>query len=166
MTDRRLLIAALGLAALIVAKVALNVVANPLDTIREDLATALDEVPSNAPLLDDGRADFARWMQDIEAVPSLWQELVAPSEPPAPPPPPKPKAPSLAKMLATVSIGKGQIGMTKIKVFTPQSPRGRWLQVGAEINGCTLESFTREEAIFSYYWEEGGQVLEVAMARE
>jgi hypothetical protein len=166
MMKRPTMIAVLGITALILLKVALNTLVNPMDRVRDDVAAALADIPANAPLDSDEGQDYARWEKDIRAVPTLWQEIIAPPPPAPPKPPPKPSAPDLAKMLANISIGKGQIGKTKIRVLTPDAPRGRWMKTGDVINGCTLESFTRKEAIFTYYWEDGGKILEVALLRE
>ena len=166
MMERRTAIFIFGIAALVLAKVVLNIFVSPMDRIRDNVAASLAEIPANAPLSNGAGQDYALWARDIKAVPSLWQEIVAPPPPPPPKAPPKASAPNLAEMLADVSIGKGQIGKTKIRVVTPEAPRGRWLQIGDAVNGCTLESFTRKEAIFTYYWEDGGKILEVALLRE
>lgn len=152
-------------AALILVRVLMNLVIDPLHGTRQELARALAGVPPNAPLNDMGVTDFERLSRDIQAAPLLWQGLVAPPPPPPPPPPKMPSAPDLAEILNGVQVGKEQIGTTKIKVFTPEDKRGVWLEIGDLVKGCTLISFTREEAVFTYVWEEGGQTLEIALPR-
>jgi len=139
---------------------------NPMSDARASLARSLKEVPEQAPLGDHSGQDYAQLMQRIDRAPHLWQELIAPPPAPAPAPPPKPNAPDMDAMLADINVGKAQIGTTKIKVFTPESPRGDWVSLGTVINGCTLESFTSEEAIFRYYWEAGDETLRLAIPRQ
>ncbi len=166
MTKRHASIFAVGIAGLLIAKVLLNMVVSPMDVKRQELADALAEVPSHALLADDEATDFELMVKDLRDAPALWTELVPPPPPAPPPPPPKPQAPDLAEMLSAIEVGRGQIGTTKIKITTPDSPRGTWLQLGEHIGGCTLESFTREEAIFSFFWEEGDETLHITLPRK
>lgn len=141
-------------------------VVNPMDQERLALTEALDAIPAQAPLDDHRGQDYAQVMQRIDRVPHLWQELVAPPPAPAPTAPPRPNAPDLDAMLSDINVGKAQIGTTKIKIFSPESPRGEWVSLGAVINGCTLESFTSDEAVFRYYWEAGDETLRLAIPRQ
>jgi len=162
MMNSRATYIALAVGTLILARVLMNLVSDPLGHVREDLAQSLAEVPANAPLHGGGGIDFARIQQDITAVPTLWRPVIAP----AAPPPPTRATPDLAEMLAEVRVGREQIGTAKIKVFTPEAPRGAWIEIGDMVNGCTLASFTRDEAVFAHTWAAGGATLEITLPRK
>ncbi|MBL7646777.1 MAG: hypothetical protein JNK74_11365 [Candidatus Hydrogenedentes bacterium] len=156
----------LALCALIVLRILFQSFANPMDEIRADLARELAQAPAGLGSGGEGQ-DFAALQNRIARRASLWRELIAaPAEPQkAPEAPAGPKAPNLAERLKEVSIGRGQIGTNKIRVHTPEAPDGQWMAIGAAINGCTLESFTRDEAIFTYDWKAGGKKLSIALPR-
>lgn len=165
MTTRHVDIAAVAIACLILARVALNMVVSPMDRVRNDIAASLAAIPEETAGSAGAIEDFERIAQDLEARPALWEQVVPPAPPPAPPPPPTPNAPDLAAMLQDISVGRAQIGSTKIKVFGPEFPHGEWFAIGDSINGCTLASFTRDEAVFSYFWEKGNRELTLALPR-
>lgn len=153
---------------LIAAKIILNLFMSPADAVRAELEEALAQVPARAPLSGGEDPDFAALCNPILDKPSLWHEVVGP--PPAAPraapaAPPVPAAPDVAGMLKDLGMAPGQIGEDKMRVIPPGAPDGAWMAVGDTFNGCTLESFTREEAVFSYYWKEGDKVLTVAIER-
>ena len=158
-----------GAIVLVVAlKMLLNLFMSPADAVRAELAAELATVPDHAPLSGAGSEDYAALCNPILSKPSLWHELVAA---PAPPPAPKaaapapPNAPDVAGMLKELGMVRGQIGGNKMRVVTPEAPEGTWMAVGDSFNGCTLESFTREEAVFRYSWKEGGRDLRVTLPR-
>ncbi len=157
---------ALTVSVLIAVWILFHMVANPMDDVRADLARELAQAPASG--ASGGEAlEFAALQNRIAGRPSLWRELVAAPE--APPEAPAvsagPSEPNLATILKDVSMGRGQIGANKIRVHTPEAPDGQWMAIGAAINGCTLESFTRDEAIFTYDWKEGGKKLSIALPR-
>ena len=156
----------LALCALIVLRILFQTFANPMDEIRADLARELAQTPAGVGTGGDGQ-DFAALQNRIARRSSLWRELIAAPAAPqkAPETPAGPKAPNLAERLKDVSIGRGQIGTNKIRVHTPEAPDGQWMAIGASINGCTLDSFTPEEAIFTYDWKAGGKKLSIALPR-
>ncbi len=166
MTFRHFKQGAIALTALLLLLTLYRGALNPMNQERDALKRALAEIPAQAPLDDHPGQDYARLMQRIDRAPHLWQALVAPPPAPAVAPPPKASAPDLDAMLADIRVSKAQIGTTKIKIFTPESPRGEWIRLGTVINGCTLESFTGDEAIFSYYWKAGDETLRLAIPRE
>lgn len=154
------------IAALIMLWILLHTVANPMDDVRAELARELAQVPEGAGSGAEG-LEFAALQNSIAGRPSLWRELIAAPE--APPEAPVvdagPSAPNLADRLKDISIGRGQIGTNKIRILTPDAPEGEWMAIGTTINGCTLDSFTRDEAIFTYDWKEGGKKLSIALPR-
>jgi len=157
---------ALAISALIVLWIVLHMVVNPMDEVRADLARELAQVPASGASGGEG-LEFAALQNRIAGRPSLWRELI--DAPEAPPEVPVvnagPSEPNLATLLKDVSMGRGQIGTNKIRVHTPEAPEGQWMAIGAAINGCTLDSFTRDEAIFTYDWKEGGKKLSIALPR-
>jgi hypothetical protein len=154
------------ISALIVLRILLHTAVNPMDDVRADLARELAQVPASGASGGEG-LEFAALQNRIAGRPSLWRELIAAPE--APPEAPAvnagPSAPNLADRLKDVSMGRGQIGTNKIRVHTPDAPEGQWMSIGTAINGCTLDSFTRDEAIFTYDWKEGGKKLSIALPR-
>lgn len=153
------------IAALIVLRMLLYTVVNPMDRVRADLARERAQVPVSGASGAEG-LEFAALQNTIAGRPSLWRELIPlPEEPEAPTVPTGPSAPNLADRLKGVSIGRGQIGTNKIRVLTPDAPEGQWMAIGSTLNGCTLDSFTRDEVIFTYDWKEGGKKLSIALPR-
>jgi hypothetical protein len=150
----------------ILARIALYTAVNPMDAVRADLDRELAQVPEAGTGGGD-EFDYAEIQQTIAARPTLWRELVAM---PAPAPeatkaPVGPKAPDLNALLKGVSIGRGQIGENKVRVLTPEAPNGQWVAVGAQIKGCTLESISAKEVVFTYKWKEGKKSLSLALPR-
>lgn len=155
-----------ALAALILARIVLNTIMNPMDTLRADLAREVAQASTDRVPLEDNN-DYAALQNDIAARPTLWKELVeaptAPLETPASPV--QAKKPDLGAMLKGVKIDRGQIGENKVRVITPEAPKGQWVVVGTVINGCTLASFNAEGVTFTYHWKEGGQDLHLTLPR-
>lgn len=154
------------IAVLLLLRLVFNAVLNPLDTVRRDLARELEQVPGAAHARSDG-PEYAALQNAIAARPALWNALIAPPEVPVetPAPTPGPTPPNMDKLLEGVSIGRGQIGENKIRVITPDAPDGQWMAIGTEIKGCRLDSFTRDEAIFTYDWKAGGKKLSLSLPR-
>lgn len=158
------------LVVLIAAKMVLDLVMSPADVVRAELAAELAKVPERAPLSGADDRDFAALCNPVLEKPSLWRELIPP---PPPPPAPeakpvvaaRPDAPDLATLLNGLVLRPGQIGQNKMQVVTPAHPEGAWMAIGDTFNGCVLESFSREEAVFSYFWKEGNEELQVTMPR-
>ena len=168
--ERRLTQVVGALVLIIVGKMALNLVVSPADTVRAELAAELAQVPDRAPMTGAGDRDFAALCNPVLEKPALWQELIAPPPPPPAPetkpaPPAAPNAPDLKALLGGLTMRPGQIGRDKMNVITPARPGGDWMTIGDAYNGCVLESFTREEAVFRYFWEEGNQELRVTVPR-
>ncbi len=159
-----------AIVALIAAKILLNLIVSPADGVRAELAAELENIPDHAPLARTDDQDFAALFNPVLEKPSLWREVIAP--PPAPPaeevapaPAAAPNAPDLKAMLGGLVLRPGQIGQDKMKVIVPSHPDGAWMALGDTFNGCVLESFSRQEAVFSYYWEEGKETLRIALSR-
>lgn len=157
---------AVVISALIALRILFLTVANPMDGVRADLARELAQVPASGASGTES-LEFAALQNRIAGRPSLSRELIAAPEAPAEAPVviADPIAPNLADRLKDISIGRGQIGTNKIRVLTPDAPEGEWMAIGTTVNGCTLDSFTRDEAIFTYDWKEGGKKLSIALPR-
>lgn len=156
----------IAVSVLIAARILFGLIVNPMNGVRADLDRELAQVPVGT---GSGGAhnDFAAIQNTLAARPTLWRELI-----PAPEAPPDnpveavgPNAPDLAALLKDVSVGRGQIGDSKIRLHTPGAPKGEWVAVGTVINGCTLASFTPEKVTFTYKWKEGGKELSIALPR-
>lgn len=164
----KLTLAAFGIAGLIAAKILLDFVFNPMNAVRADLAEELSKVPAHASVEEATEHDYAVLHNTIAAKPSLWQELVAPAArpaPKAPPAPPPAEAPDVAAMLKDLGMAPGQIGKDRMRVIPPGRPKGDWMRIGDTFNGCKLVSFTRDEAVFSYYWEAKKKELKATLPR-
>lgn len=168
--ERRLAQLVAVIVLLIAARMLLNFVSGPAAIVRAELAAELAQVPDRAPMTGAGERDFAALCNPLLDKPGLWRALVAP--PPAPAAPEKkpaapvaPDAPDLAALLSGLTMRPGQIGRDKMNVITPSRPDGAWMAIGDAYNGCVLESFTREEAVFRYFWEEGDRDLRLTVRR-
>lgn len=154
------------ISAVILARILLFAVVNPMDAVRADLAMEVAQASGDTVPVGGG-SDYASLQNDIAARPSLWSELV--EAPPAAPEAPinavQVKKPDLAAMLKGVKIDRGQIGENKIRVITPETPKGQWVVVGTVIKGCTLASFNADGVTFTYHWKEGGQDLRLTLPR-
>jgi len=151
---------------LIGARILLGLVSNPMNGIRADLDRELTQVPVGVGTVR-AHNDFAAIQNTLAARAPLWKVLIPAPEAPKEEPvaAPGPKAPDLAALLKDVSVGRGQIGEGKIRLHTPEAPKGEWVAVGTVINGCTLDSFTQEKVIFTYKWKEGGKELSITLPR-
>ena len=157
---------AIAVSVLIAARILFGFIVNPMNGVRADLNRELTQVPVG---MGSGGShnDLVAIQNALAARPTLWRELI-----PAPEAPPEkpveavgPSAPDLAALLKDVSVGRGQIGDSKIRLHTPDAPKGEWVAVGTVINGCTLASFTPEKVVFTYKWKEGGKELSIALPR-
>jgi len=149
------LLGALAVAA-VLAFMVMNAVTDPLARERSWLETELRYV-DKVPIAEIGGGSNAdRWGKTILAQEFLWESLIPPPPPPPPKPPPKPKPPDIAKALEGVEASRAQIG-NKVKIITPDNPRGEWMALGETIKGATLEAITRTEVKFTMKWE-GGKV--------
>ena len=153
---------------LVAAKMLLNFIAGPARTVRAELAADLAQIPERAPRGGAPEPDYAALSNPILEKQSLWRELIAPAPLPprsAPKAPPPAAAPDLTRLLKDLVLAPGQIGKNRMRVLTPEHPDGKWMAIGESYNGCTLMSFTREEATFSHDWKAGGKKLTTTLPR-
>ncbi len=141
---------------------AYNGISDPLAPQRAWLAGELAQVDARGEIRPTALS--SAWQQSIAEKPTAWMAITKE------PPPPKAKVPilippNLKEMLGEIIVSKAQIG-DKIRVITPQAPRGEWLIVGATINGCTLAKFDRESATFTHEWKEGNKTLSITLPRD
>lgn len=151
---------------LLVARILFYVVANPINVERTALMREIEQIPGSGVAGVSG-LDYAAIQNTIMSRPALWSELV--SAPPLPPEPPLarpvPEAPDLTVLLKGVTVERGQIGDDKVRLVTPDAPKGAWFAKGTQINGCVLESFTEDVVKFTYEWKEGGKKLSLNLPR-
>ncbi|MFM1918395.1 MAG: hypothetical protein RLZZ303_29 [Candidatus Hydrogenedentota bacterium] len=163
MFDRNFTLAAIVVCLPFAGAMLYNGVSDPLKDerawLRAEMAQAT--VPGErAALKEDGN-----WQDGLARRPGAWTSITREPPPPPPPPPEKPQEPNVREMLKEVYVTRAQIG-DKIRVISPNAPRGEWLVVGAAINGCVLTSFDKESATFSYEWKEGRKTINVKIPRE
>lgn len=140
-----------------------NGISDPLASQRAWLSGELAQVDARGEIQTSALS--SAWQQSIAGKPSAWMSITKEPPPPEPPKPEAPTPPNLKEMLGEIIVSKAQIG-DKIRVMTPQAPRGEWLIVGATINGCTLAKFDRESATFTHEWKEGGKTLSITLPRQ
>lgn len=138
------------------------------DVKREDralLEQRLAAVPKHAAAEETMDWPWAEWEQNITANAKLWSGLVPPPPPPAPPPPPPPQRPDMAAMLKDVYPTRRGVG-NKVRIVTPQNPRGDYYSVGDAINGCTIERVEKTEVVFTLVWPAKNEVLTYSLPRQ
>ncbi len=127
-----------------------NYLSDPLATERVQLARDLKQIPKEEPLPEPEEPPYQEWHDAIMSRSAVWDALIAPPPPPPPPPPVVPKCPDIYELLDGVRPTKTQMGKKKIKLVTPDNAKGSFVAVGDKVKGCTLESFDRKQATFSY----------------
>lgn len=163
--QRILLILGCGILAAILVLIAMSIVSDPLGAKRAQLAQDLQNVPAVMEFPEATPLPFSEWEGVISDKIGVWDALVPPPPPPKPPPPPPPTPPDIRKMLEGVKASKHQVG-SKVKIITPESPRGTFYEAGDTVKGCTLKSFDRNAVTFSFFWREGNKELSHVIARE
>ncbi|HOC74199.1 MAG TPA: hypothetical protein PKL54_15400, partial [Candidatus Hydrogenedentes bacterium] len=58
-----------------------------------------------------------------------------------------------------------QVGQ-KVKLVTPQSPRGVFVGVGDDVNGLKVKSIEKTGIVLSFLWKEKQEELTVTLPRE
>lgn len=137
----------------------LHFISDPMGKSRMALANELKRIPQNVefPAADDW--PFDKWNENILSKSALFDALVPKPEPPKPPPPPPPTPPDLCQKLQGVTPTRMQIGKSKIKIITPDNPRGGFKSLGDKIADCTLADFDKQGAIFTFHWREGNKKM-------
>lgn len=157
---------AIGILILFVlSQIVMNFLFDPTEVRRQNLSRDLQSVPPSSRLSDSSNVDIDEWGQKIIDKKDLWKPLVPPPPPPPPPPPAPPKRPDVAQMLQGVKASRQQIGQ-KIKIFTPEEPRGVLVGVGDTVKGCKVQSFDRSTVTFVYFWQEGKEEIPYTINRE
>lgn len=155
--DRNFALASLVVCLPFVGAMLYNGVSDPLKDERAWLRSELAQ--ASAPVERAALKEVGNWQDGLARRPSAWTSITRE------PPPEKPQEPNVREMLKEVYVTRAQIG-DKIRVISPNAPRGEWLVVGAAINGCVLTSFDKESATFSYEWKEGRKTINVKIPRE
>lgn len=156
----------LGLLAVVLADIVINALGDPLADRRAELRERLAQVPNSIQVPDPEGWQFDKWQESLARKPGLWDALVPlpPEPPPAPPPPPKP--PDLKEILKGVRPTRQQIGGKKLKLITPEDPKGVWVAVGEQVKGCTLQSFDKERVTFALFWTQGNKEITYSIPRD
>ena len=137
-----------GVSLLSLGMILKNQLMNPMEFRKLELdreinflaAKPMDEVLTPA-------VNYRQLKKELSSHPRLWRELV-------PPPPPKkvaPKGPDFVKLLTGVRASKRQVkvGNTiKVRMTTPDKPRGVYKVIGDVINGVKIKEFTPTHVVF------------------
>lgn len=163
--DRILTISGLTVFAGVCVFLAQGTVRDPFGYNREDLDQRLAAVPPETRAEERVVWPWADWEKSITSNRKTWDALV-PEPPPVIPPPPPPKEcePIENKLQGVVPTRRGM--GEKVRIITPQSPKGDYYMAGDSINGCTIDQVTKKEVTFSYLCTERNQTLTVTLARE
>ncbi len=132
---------------------------DPLQGRRQLLAEELQRIPHNVEFPAPADWPFETWNDNILSKSALFSALVPMPEPPPPPPPEPPKPPNLCEKLKGVTPTRQQIGKKKIKMITPESPKGAFMSPGDSVAGCKLADFDKQGATFTFFWAEGGKQM-------
>ncbi len=156
----------LGVLAVALAGIVMNALGDPLAGKRAELQERLAQVPKSIQVPDPEGWQFDKWQESLARKPGLWDALIPEPPPPPPAPPAPPKPPDLKEMLAGVRPTRQQIGGKKLKLITPENPKGAWVNIGEQVKGCTLQSFDKMQVTFSLFWTQGNKELTYSIPRE
>ncbi len=158
--ERKYLIVLIAVLAVVAVAVGLKTAINPYATRQAELRAKLAAIQPEEVKHETAQASFDRWKQTITGKPSVWQELIAapPPQPPKPPPPPKVK-----DKLEGLRITRQGIGQ-KVRIMSPESPKGAFFAVGDTINGLTIKEITKKSVTFALEWQ--GKELTETVPRE
>lgn len=161
---RRTVLAAGAIIVLLAAIFVWNMAGNAFDEQYEALEFRMAAVPAR---ITEERIEpwpFAEWQAEIGAKPQLWTALVPVPPPPEVKPPPPPKPPNVCEMLKDITVSRRGTP-TRVRIMTPQLPRGEYFGVGDVVNGCRIIRVEPGEVEFSFDWVEGRQTLTCTIAR-
>lgn len=160
--QRIIYIVGIGLLAAILLMVARDVARNPLVDREKDFHARLDQVPLRVEATEGLTTDYAALRAQVAAKPALWDALV----PPPPPPPVRVVRPDIQRMINGVTASRQSIG-DKVKFFTKDAPKGKWVEKGETITGkVVLKDFNKFECTVAYYWEHNDEEILTIMVRE
>ncbi|MBW7865811.1 MAG: hypothetical protein H3C30_15530 [Candidatus Hydrogenedentes bacterium] len=69
------------------------------------------------------------------------------------------------KMLEGVKFTRQQVG-PKVKMNSPQSPKGSFVGEGDKVNGLTVKSISKTGVTLTFFWKEKNEELTITMPRE
>ncbi|MFP6584153.1 MAG: hypothetical protein VCD00_16565 [Candidatus Hydrogenedentota bacterium] len=137
-----ILAAALIVSVVALAWIGIHATQNPMDARYDTLQTEIKDIQVKPVFyVDPAVANFEEQTKAFMARPGLWRELIAPAKKAAP----KPTGPNFKQLME--GIKPSRIGMTvggkvKVRVATPQYPRGTWIQVGDMLNTAKVTQIT------------------------
>ncbi len=154
-----------GLIALVIGAIVMNLVHDPMDSQRTYLKDALADIHATDDEEEGTQADFEKWNGMITGKQGVWAAMVPPPPPLPPPPPPPPAAPNIGQMLTGIKASRQKVG-DKIKIITPENPKGAFYAIGDTVNGFTVQSYDKTSVTLAYEWKEGKQTLTHSIPRE
>ena len=154
-----------GLIAVVIGAIVMDVVHDPMNARREYLKQALADIHTTNDEEEGAQADFEKWNSTITGKQGVWEAMVPPPPPPAPPAPPPPQAPNLGALVNGIKASRQKVG-DKIKIITPENPKGAFFGVGDAVGPFTVQSFDKTSVTLAYDWKEGKQTLTQSIPRE
>lgn len=148
--DRILTISGLAVFAGVCAFLAQGAIWDPFSEDRIALEQRLVAVPSETRAEERVIWPWAEWEKSITTNAKTWNALVPEPPPVVAPPPPPAECDPIENMLQGVVPTRRGMG-DKVRIITPQNPRGDYYIVGDAINGCTIDAITKTEVTFSYF---------------
>jgi hypothetical protein len=148
-----LIVALVAVCLLIVKNAVMSPVSAQRSLFEEEMAS-LDGAPEE--LSAQAEKDYETFQSLISDERDQWQELI-------PPPVKEAVRPDLGVMLQGVQPTRTQVG-TKIRVITPNAPRGEMFGVGDSVHGVKIKGITPGAVEFSLSWQ--GVELTHSIARK
>ncbi len=140
---------------------AYRVVASPVAAMERDLAQQIEEAQkTDTRYYTRAELNYDALEQTIAARKDLWGAIVKP--PPPAPPPPKPPV-NVKAMLTGVKATRVGVG-GKVKIVTPEAPRGAFFSIGEVIRGATITAITPTEVEFTV--DDNGKPVKDTLPRE
>ncbi len=165
--ERGLRVAGWGLAVVLAALFAINFAKSPVEARKLALDRQIGGIaPEDVQYDSTPKVNFERLEEAIGNKKAIWRELVE-APPPPPPAPKKVEAPDMPRMLhAVVPSLRSQIGRgesLKIRISTPEKPRGVFMGLGEIVNGCVIKEIRDDAVVFAL--DANGRTYEYVVER-
>lgn len=146
---RRILVTFGLISAVAVAWIVLSFIRNPMDARLAKLEAEINDIQV-APVFVVGpsQTNYPQVQRSIQGKNVLWRALISPHQQAKP----QATGPNFAHLLKGVDVSgpEMKVGDTlKLRVVTPQSPRGNWVQVGDKLGGTEIVQITPQSVIVS-----------------
>lgn len=146
-----------------IAWIGIRATQNPMDARYDTLQTEIDDIQVKPVFyVVPAAANVVEQFEVFKVRQGLWQELIAAPKKAAP----KPTGPNFKQLMT--GIKPSRVGMTvggkvKVRVATPQYPRGSWIQVGDTLNTAKVIQITDQFVVVEK--SKGGKVYRHRLPR-